>query len=135
MTESPRDITKKEASTPAGVERTRPHKVYTPNVDILERKDDIVLIADLPGVDEKSLDINLEKNVLTISGRVEPEVPEPYQMAYSEYGIGDYQRAFTLSDEVDKERIHATIKNGMLRLVMPKAAAAKTRKITVTAEP
>jgi len=134
MTESPRDITKKEASTPAGVERTRPHKVYTPNVDILERKDDIVLIADLPGVDEKSLDINLEKNVLTISGRVEPEVPEPYQMAYSEYGIGDYQRAFTLSDEVDKDRIQATMKNGILRLVMPKAAAVKARKITVTAE-
>jgi len=135
MTESPKDITKKEASTPEGVERTRPHKVYTPNVDILERKDEIVVTADLPGVDEKSLDINLEKNVLTINGRVDTEVPKEYRLAYSEYGIGDYQRAFTLSDEVDKERIHATIKNGILRLVMPKAAAAKTRKITVTAEP
>jgi HSP20 family protein len=135
MTESTRDITKKEASTPEGVERTRPHKVYTPNVDILERKDEIVVTADLPGVDEKSLDINLEKNVLTINGRVESEVPETYRMAYAEYGIGDFQRAFTLSDEVDKERIHATMKNGILRLVMPKAAAAQARKITVTAEP
>jgi len=135
MTEPGRDITKKEASTPEGVERIRPHKVYTPNVDILERKDDIVVTADLPGVDENSLDINLEKNVLTINGRVESEVPEPYRMAYAEYGTGDYQRAFTLSDEVDKERIHATMKNGVLRLVMPKAAEAKARKITVTAEP
>jgi HSP20 family protein len=135
MTESLRDITKKEANTPEGVERTRPHKVYAPNVDILERKDEIVVTADLPGVDEKSLDITLEKNVLTINGRVESEVHEPYRMAYSEYGIGDYQRAFTLSDEVDKERIQATMKNGILRLVMPKAAAAKTRKIMVTAEP
>lgn len=135
MTESPREITKKEAGTPEGVERMRPHKVYTPNVDILERKDEIVVTADLPGVDEKSLDISLEKNVLTINGRVESEVPEPYRLAYSEYGIGDYQRAFTLSDEVDKERIHATMKNGILRLVMPKAATAKARKITVIAEP
>ncbi len=134
MTESTRDITKKEASTPEGVERTRSHKVYTPNVNILERKDEIVVTADLPGVDEKSLDITLEKNVLTINGRVESEVPEPYRMAYSEYGIGDYHRAFTLSDEVDKERIQATMKNGVLRLVMHKAAAAKTRKIMVSAE-
>jgi HSP20 family protein len=133
MTESPREISKKEASTPEGVERTRPHKVYTPNVDILERKDEIVVTADLPGVDEKSLDITLEKNVLTINGRVESEVAEPYRIAYAEYGIGDYQRAFTLSDEVDKERIQATMKNGVLRLVMHKAAAATTRKIMVTA--
>jgi HSP20 family protein len=133
MTESAREISKKEASTPEGVERTRPHKVYTPNVDILERKDEIVVTADLPGVDEKSLDITLEKNVLTINGRVESEVAEPYRIAYAEYGIGDYQRAFTLSDEVDKERIQATMKNGVLRLVMHKAAAATTRKIMVTA--
>jgi HSP20 family molecular chaperone IbpA len=134
MTDSSREITKKEASTPEGVERTRPHKVYTPNVDILERKDEIVVTADLPGVDDKSLDITLEKNILTINGRVEAEVPEPYRMAYSEYGIGDYQRAFSLSDEVDKERIQATMKNGVLRLVIPKAAAVKTRKIAVSAE-
>lgn len=133
MTESPREISKKEASTPEGVERTRPHKVYTPNVDILERRDEIVVTADLPGVDEKSLDITLEKNVLTINGRVESEVAEPYRIAYAEYGIGDYQRAFTLSDEVDKERIQATMKNGVLRLVMHKAAAATARKIMVTA--
>ena len=77
MTESPREIAKKEASTPEGVERMRPHKVYTPNVDILERRDEILVTADLPGVDEKSLDITLEKNVLTINGGVESEVNEP----------------------------------------------------------
>lgn len=134
MTDSQRDITKKEASTPEGVERTRPHKVYAPNVDILERKDEIVVTADLPGVDEKSLDITIEKNVLTINGQVDQDVPEPYRLAYSEYGVGDYQRAFTLSDEVDKERIKATMKNGVLRLVMPKAAAVRVRKIIVGAD-
>jgi HSP20 family protein len=134
MTDSQRDIAKKEAATPEGVERTRPHKVYTPNVDILERKEDIVVTADLPGVDEKSLDITLEKNVLTINGQVDPEVSEPYRLAYSEYGIGDYQRAFTLSDEVDKDRIKATMKNGVLKLVLPKAAAATARKIIVAAD-
>lgn len=134
MTELSKDITKKEALTPEGVERTRPHKVYAPDVDILERKDDIIVTADLPGVDEKNMDVTLEKNVLTISGRVEPALPDNYRLAYAEYGVGDYQRAFTLSDEVDKSRIQATMKNGVLRLVLPKAEAAKTRKIHVNTE-
>ncbi len=134
MAELTKEISKKEAETPQGVERTRPHKVYTPDVDILERKDEIVVMADLPGVDEKNLDITLEKNVLTIYGRVEPiKELSGNRLAYSEYGVGDYQRAFTLSDEVDKEKIQATMKNGVLRLVLPKAEAARTRKIAVSA--
>ncbi len=134
MADITKEISKKEAETPQGVERTRPHKVYTPDVNILEKKDEIVVTADLPGVDEKSLDITLEKNVLTIYGRVEPLAPESQRLAYSEYGVGDYQRAFTLSDEVDKEKIQATMNNGVLRLVLPKAEAAKTRKIPVSAQ-
>lgn len=134
MTEATKEIQKKEAEAPQGVERTRPHRVYTPDVDILERKDDIVVTADMPGVDEKTVDITLEKNILTIYGRVEPEIPENHRLAYSEYGIGDYQRAFTLSEEVDREKIQATVKNGVLRLVLPKAEVAKTRKIAVKAE-
>jgi HSP20 family molecular chaperone IbpA len=88
----------------------------------------------MPGVDEKSTDITLEKNVLTIYGRVEADVPENHRLCCSEYGVGDYQRVFTLSDEVDGEKIQAVVKNGVLRLVMPKAEAAKTRKIPVKAE-
>ncbi len=128
-----REVTKKEANVPEGVERTKPRRVFKPVVDITERKEDTVLTADLPGVDEQSLDITLEKNVITIRGRVEPEVPAGYRLAYAEYEVGDYERAFTLSDEVDKDRIQATIKNGVLKLVLPKAAAAKARKISVTA--
>ncbi|OGW40988.1 MAG: hypothetical protein A2010_15995 [Nitrospirae bacterium GWD2_57_9] len=129
-----KEVSKKEAGTPQGAERTRPQKVYTPDVDILERKDDIVVTADLPGVDEKNLDITLEKNMLTIYGRVEADSLRMHRLAYSEYGVGDYQRTFTLSDEVDKDRIQATMKNGVLRLVLPKAEGAKTRKILVSAE-
>lgn len=131
MAETTKEMQKKEAATPEGVERTRPRKVYTPAVDILERKDDIVVTADMPGVDEKTVDITLEKNVLTIYGMVEPQFPEGQRLVLSEYGIGDYQRAFTLSEEVDRERIQASVKNGVLKLVLPKAAAARTRKIEV----
>ena len=133
MTDANRDIAKKEASVPEGVERTKPRRVFKPAVDIIERKDDTVLTADLPGVDEHTLDITLDKNVITIRGAVEQQLPAGYRLAYGEYEIGDYERAFTLSDEVDKDRIQATIRNGVLRLVLPKAAVAKTRKIAVTA--
>lgn len=131
MTDAAKEIQKKEASPPEGIERTRPRKVYTPAVDILERKDDIIVTADMPGVDEMSVDITLEKNVLTIAGAVAPVFPESHRQVLSEYGIGDYQRAFTISEEVDRDRINATVKNGVLRLILPKAATAKTRKIEV----
>lgn len=133
MTDANRDMTKKEASVPEGVERTTPRRVFKPDVDIMEQKDDTVLTADLPGVDERSLDITLEKNIITIRGTVAPEIPAGYRLVYGEYAVGDYERAFTLSDEVDKDRIQATIKNGVLKLILPKAAAAKARKIAVSA--
>jgi len=115
------------------VDRTKPRKVFKPDVDIIEEKEETVLTADLPGVDEKSLDITLEKNVITIRGRVETEIPAGCRLAYGEYEVGDYERAFSLSDEVDKEKIQATIKNGELKLVLPKATAVKARKIAITA--
>jgi HSP20 family molecular chaperone IbpA len=131
MTDTAKELQKKEAASPEGVERTRPRKVYTPAVDILERKDDIIVTADMPGVDEKTVDVTLEKNVLTIAGSVDTILPDSHRLLQAEYGVGDYQRAFTISEEVDRDRIHATVKNGVLRLVLPKAAAAKTRKIEV----
>jgi HSP20 family molecular chaperone IbpA len=134
MADAAKELHKKEAETPEEGERTRERRVYTPAVDIIERKDDIVVIADMPGVDEKSVDIMIEKNVLTLYGRVEAVIPEKHVLYLSEYGIGDYQRAFTLTDEVDREKIQATVKNGVLRVVLPKAEAVKTRKISVTAE-
>jgi HSP20 family molecular chaperone IbpA len=117
----------------AQVERTRSATVYTPDVDILEKEESIIVFADMPGADEKSVDITLEKDVLTIYARVEPEVPEKHQLLHAEYGVGDYQRSFTISDEVDRDKIEARVKNGVLRLVLPKAPAAKTRKIAIQA--
>ena len=117
----------------AQVERTRSTTVYTPDVDILEKEDGIIVFADMPGADEKSVDITLEKDVLSIYARVEPEVPEKHQLLHAEYGMGDYQRSFTISNEIDRDRIEARVKNGVLRLVLPKAPAAKTRKIAIQA--
>jgi HSP20 family molecular chaperone IbpA len=132
MTDTLKEVQKKEAELEKGVERTRETRVYTPAVDIIEKKNDIVVFADMPGVDENSVDITLEKDLLTIYGKIEPEVPENHKLAVSEYGMGDYQRTFTLSDEIDKDHIQATVRDGVLRLVLPKAEKAKTKKIPVT---
>lgn len=134
MVDANKEVQKKEAQAPEGVERTRDRRVFVPTVDILERNEDILLIADMPGVDEKSVDITLEKNLLTITGYVEPEVPDKHKLVYAEYSVGDYQRTFTLSDEIDKEKIQATVRNGVLRLMLPKAETAKVKKIAVKAE-
>jgi len=134
MTEPKKEMQKQEAKTPQQGERTSDRPLYAPYVDILEKENDIIVIADMPGVDENSVDITLDKNVLTIYGRVEAEIPQNFRLAKSEYGVGDYQRVFTLTDEVDRDKIHATVKNGVLKLILPKAEMAKTRKIQVKAE-
>jgi len=133
MADVTKELQKKEAASPEKGELTRQRRVYNPDVDIIERKEDIVVIADMPGVDDKSLDITLDKNVLTIYGKVEANIPEKHTLYISEYAIGDYQRVFTLADEVDREKIQATVKNGTLKILLPKSEAVKTRKIAVTA--
>jgi HSP20 family molecular chaperone IbpA len=86
----------------------------------------------MPGVDEESIDITLEQNVLTINGYVASQRPEDYSLAYAEYRVGDYQRRFTVSDQIDKDNIEATMKDGVLRLHLPKAEPS-TKKISVKA--
>lgn len=125
------DLQKQQAPIPVETERTRNRKVYVPKVDIYETREAMVLIADMPGVDEQSVDITLEKNILTITGNVEAAIYDGKTLAYAEYDTGDYQRAFTISDEVDRERITAMVKNGVLRLTLPKAEKSKVKKIAI----
>ncbi|MEW6601983.1 MAG: Hsp20/alpha crystallin family protein [Nitrospirota bacterium] len=131
MTDTVKEVQKKEAELEKGVERTREVRVYTPSVDIIEKKNDIVILADMPGVDENTVDVTIEKDLLTIYGKIEPEIPENHKLVISEYGVGDYQRTFTISNEIDRDHIRATVSDGVLKLVLPKAEKEKTRKIPV----
>lgn len=108
-------------------------KAYVPPTDIYERADSLVAVVDMPGVDEKTVDIQVEKNILTISGRVEDEPLADHRPLYQEYETGRFLRQFTLSDEVDCARIEATVQDGVLRIVLPKAEAARPRRIEVRA--
>jgi HSP20 family molecular chaperone IbpA len=117
----------------AAMERIRNVKTFVPRVDIYETRDALFLIADMPGVDEKTVDVELEKNILTISGCVEDSKVKDHTLVFSEYEVGDYERAFTLSDEIDREKIKAIVKQGVLRLELPKAEKVKPKKITIQA--
>lgn len=125
--------TEKREVAEMGAERTRERLAFVPRVDIHETDDAITVVADMPGVDEDSVHITLENNVLTIDGYVEAEAPEGYELAYAEYRVGDYQRAFSLSDQIDRKGIEATARDGVLRLHLPKITEARTRKIAVKA--
>jgi HSP20 family protein len=123
-----------EVATPAeGAERTRTRPVYTPRTDIFETDDGLVILADVPGVSADGVDVTLERNVLTIRGRTDDSPPQGFSPVYLEYQPGDYERVFTLSEDIAAERIEASVKNGVLRLFLPKAGPAQTKRIQVRA--
>jgi len=128
-----KSLQKKEAQSLEKAERTRSGKVFIPATDIIETDNAIIMLADMPGVDEKNIDITLDDNQLTIQGNVEFEKPANYELFWSEYQAGDYYRSFSLSDIIDRDKIEATFKNGMLQLTLPKAEKALARQIKVKA--
>ena len=103
----------------------------TPLIDIHEGPDGLILEADLPGATEDGVSIQLEDNVLSLHARVPSPAPDGARALHEEYRIGDYYRSFILSDEVERSRISAELKNGVLRLTLPKAERAKTRRIEI----
>ncbi len=114
-------------------ERTRTRPVFSPRADIYETTGAIVVVADMPGVAEDGVDITLERNLLTLKGTVPVPTREGYRLGYGEWEDGDYERTFVLSEGVDREGISATVKDGVLRLTLPKAREALSRKIPVMA--
>jgi HSP20 family protein len=119
------------ASAPAETVSEAP--TFVPPTDILETKDAIVMLLDMPGADPDSLNVILDKRVLRVSARSKPPVPEGYTLTRAEYRDGNYERAFTLSDDVDGERIEAVFRDGVLRLTVPKAVPSPAKKIGVKA--
>ncbi len=129
MTEKDLQIPEKK-EVQSNAESTRNAPVFIPAVDILETEHDLTLLADMPGVPLDRVDIDLEGDQLTIRGSVLQENGAG-RVLLKEYAVGDYYRQFTLSSDIDREKIQATIKDGVLRLVLPKAEAAKPRRIEV----
>jgi len=108
-----------------------PRVFFTPPIDIHEGPEGLVLEADLPGASEGKVTIQLEENVLCLHAQIPSPAPEGARALYEEYQLGDYFRSFILSDEVERSKISAELKNGVLRLNLPKAERTKTRRIEI----
>ncbi|MCS6874533.1 MAG: Hsp20/alpha crystallin family protein [Pyrinomonadaceae bacterium] len=107
---------------------------WTPNVDIYENKDQVVLEAELPGMKPEDVNISIENNVLTIQGERKFEKKEESDNYHRiERRYGSFTRSFTLPPTVDTERINAEFDNGVLRLTMAKREEAKPRRIEIKA--
>ena len=106
--------------------------VYVPRVDIRESAESFVVVADMPGVDEKSVEATVQNRVLTIEGWTKAERPQGHEELGREFGAGRFRRDFTLPDAVDPGRIQARVKNGVLTVSIPKKDEVKARKIQVT---
>jgi HSP20 family molecular chaperone IbpA len=129
MAQDVRTTEQRTPATPGTGEQPANRPSFVPPADIYETKDAIVVLAEMPGVASDSVDITLERRVLTIRGRSAGNEHAGYQRVYNEYVDGVYERVFTLSDNIDRDRIEATLKDGVLHLVLPKAETAKARKI------
>lgn len=124
------DLTKTTAEQ-ARAERTRCGRCYRPNVDILEKPDELLVLADVPGATPETIDVKFEDGTLTIHAQVEPRQDAQTQYLFNEYGVGDFHRSFDVSEAVDAAKITAEYADGVLTLHLPKAEAVKPRVIKV----
>ena len=112
-------------------ENTRPGAVFRPDIDILENPDQYVVYADLPGVDDKSVDVRLDRGTLTLDARLATLPEAGWSPIHTEYRVGAYHREFRISDDIDGSGVTAKMHNGVLELVLPKSAERRPRAIQV----
>lgn len=137
--EKTEDLVKRDNAQPASegeitqTERMNGERhTFIPAVDIIDSEAATTLVMDVPGVVCDGVDITIEKNVMTIKAKPEDKGQSCDKPVYSEFRVGGYQRSFSLSDEVDQEHISASVKDGVLRVTLPKAAPV-TKKVSVSA--
>ncbi len=124
-------IEKPASQEVTGTEPTRNRPLFRPNVDIVERENELVVLADIPGTCSEDIDIRFENGTLTLHAKVRERQAQDTGYELNEYGIGDFQRTFQVSEAIDSERISAEYRGGVLTLHLPKTEAVRPRKIAV----
>lgn len=112
-------------------EKTVPARHYVPNTDIYETDDALTVVMEIPGVEKKDVDVNLENDVLRVEGRLDFGKYEGLEPLYTEYNVGHFARAFTLSSKIDQQQISAKVEDGVLTLTLKKAREAVPRRISI----
>ncbi|MCL2029590.1 MAG: Hsp20/alpha crystallin family protein [Deltaproteobacteria bacterium] len=127
------NVREKQEAALGGAESTRDQAMFSPVVDIWETDEGLMLVADLPGVAPEDLAVDLSGGSLTISGRIAPP-PAGRKAILTEYEVGAFYRQFSLSEGLDQGGITAALKDGVLKLTLPRLAPAQPRKIEITHE-
>jgi len=112
-------------------ETTIPARVFLPNADIYETSGELKVILEMPGIEKDNVEINLEDDVLDVQGRLDLAKYGGLQPLYTEYNVGHYARSFQLSSKIDRNKIAAEMKDGILSLTLPKLEEVKPRTIRV----
>jgi len=120
-----RELTQAEEQTEAG-------KFFSPLTDIHETERAVLVMMEMPGVGKDSIDIQLEKGVLTVKGTIDAARYESVRPLYTEYNVGNFVRTFTVSPKVDAANISATVADGVLTIELPKTKEALARRIAVS---
>ena len=127
---SDKNLTNQEKQMTGSRETTRTEERYVaPSVDIFETDDGLTLLADVPGLDKDTLQINVDKGILTLEGKAHVESADRF---YHEFSMAGYWRQFQIPDSFDSAQAKAEMKNGVLTLHLPKAEAAKPKRIEVS---
>ena len=113
-------------------EKTVPARYYVPNADIYETEDALFVVMEVPGVEKKDLEIRLENDVLRIEGRIDFGKYDDLDPLYTEYNVGHYSRAFTLSSKIDQQQIGAELEDGVLKLTLKKSREAMPGRIAIS---
>ena len=114
-------------------EGTRPGPVFRPEVDILETTEGFVIYADLPGVDDSSVDLRLDRGTLSLDARLATAPNEGWTPLHTEYRLGSYHREFRVSEDIDESGVTARMSDGVLELHLPKSVDRRPRSIPVQA--
>ena len=120
-------VARQDKTTPAEMAAN----TLIPPVDIWEDKEGVTLFADLAGVGKDGLDVHIDKDTLLISGKRTAKEEIQAESNYTEMPVQDYYRAFTIGEEIDRDKISAQLTNGVLKVVLPKAERAKPKKINI----
>ena len=112
-------------------EKTVPGRYYVPYADVFETDDALCVVLDIPGVDKKDLNVDLENDTLRVEGRIDFSKYKGMEPLYTEYNVGHYTRSFGLSSKIDRDAISAQLEDGVLTLTLPKAKEAQPRRISV----
>nr|VFK01306.1 MAG: HSP20 family protein [Candidatus Kentron sp. H]VFK01321.1 MAG: HSP20 family protein [Candidatus Kentron sp. H]VFK04936.1 MAG: HSP20 family protein [Candidatus Kentron sp. H] len=131
MSEQKKLTTPEKKPQEEGGERTSPGRFYAPDTDIYETDNTLLMTMDLPGVEKENLEINLEKDILSVEGRVALTDYDGLEPVYTEYNVGHFARTFRLSKQVDQEKITAHVDDGVLTLHLQKAKESLPRRIEV----